>query len=70
MATTQELENQLAQAEQARHKIMTGKSTVSISYAGRSVTYNQANLSDLNVYISELKMRLGRGGRRSKGVFF
>lgn len=67
---TAALEAQLAALEQARIDLATGKMRVSVSVAGRSVTYAKAEMGHLNALIAETKQRLGRGGRRAIGLRF
>lgn len=46
---------QLAQAREAYHALMTGKATVSVSYADKTVTYSQASANNLLAYINSLQ---------------
>jgi HAMP domain-containing protein len=68
MTDTATLERRLAELEEARHALLTGKARVSVSAAGRSVTYAKADLGALNAAIAELRSALGRGGRRAIGI--
>lgn len=68
--TRQELEAQLAAARAARHKLMIGGKTASISYQGRSVTYNAASIDKLDLYIREIEMKLRGGRARSRPIGF
>ena len=54
----------LAQAEAALHALLTGGRTASASINGRSVSYTQASIKDLQAYIASLKIDLGLMGRR------
>lgn len=68
MATTEELQTRLTEAETALHRLMTGQSTARISYDGRDVEYTRAKVGDLRAYISELKSSLGLTGGRKKAI--
>lgn len=63
MATPQE---QLAEAEQARHQLILGKAKVSLSLGDRRVEYAASALKDLDNYIAELR-RLIAGKRPARG---
>lgn len=52
MATTAE---RLIEAETALHNLSTGRSVVSVSKDGRTVSYSSANRGDLERYINSLK---------------
>lgn len=58
MASLATLQTWLTEAETARHKLMTGSRTVSLTYAGRSVSYTSADLAALNSYIDDLKAQI------------
>ena len=61
------LENRLAEAETARHQLVTGSREVTVTvYGFGATTYTQANLRDLDVYISDLRGQIARikGGAR------
>ncbi len=58
MASLATLQTWLTEAETARHKLMTGSRTVSLTYAGRSVSYTSADLAALNSYIDDLKSQI------------
>ena len=53
------LKTRLAQAEEAYHKLMIGEKEVSVSVGSfGSTTYNQANRTALESYISSLKSQI------------
>lgn len=56
--TTEQLASFLSEAQTAYHNLMTGQKVVSINRAGRQVTFNQTNKSELLSYISELQAAL------------
>lgn len=58
MASLATLQTWLTEAETARHKLMTGSRAVSLTYAGRSVSYTSADLAALNSYIEDLKAQI------------
>jgi len=61
MATQQQLEDWLAQAEQARHELILGNHAVSVSSAsGKSVTFSATDLGKLDSYIASLRRQLGQ----------
>ena len=70
----QQLQNFLAEAQTAYHKLLTGTQAVSVNRAGRSVTYQQANKGELHQYIVDLQNALGvnvQANRRTcAGVMF
>lgn len=70
MTDTAILEARLAQAEQALHDLSIGKTTASVSYDGKSVSYTQTNIGQLRGYIADLKRQLGRPARRIHSVRF
>lgn len=70
MATKTQLETWLAEAEAAKHKIITGSQAVNINYNGRSVQYSQSNMADLNAYIRDLKTQLNGGRGKARTVYF
>ena len=55
------LQNRLAEAETARHQLVTGsrEETVTV-YGFGATTYTQANLRDLDAYISNLRGQIAR----------
>lgn len=55
MADLATLQRWLSEAEAARHHLHTGARTVSLSYAGRSVSYAQADADKLDQYIARLQ---------------
>ena len=72
MATTDELQTQLDDAQTALHNLMTGQGTVRIEYEGKMVIYTPANIGNLRAYILELQVQLGQkpGRSRSISVYF
>ena len=60
MATQQQLQTWLEEAEQARHELILGVKVVSISSsAGKSQTFKEADIGKLDAYIADLKRQLG-----------
>ncbi|WP_392563213.1 gpW family head-tail joining protein (plasmid) [Orbus sturtevantii] len=61
--TKEELKKMLSEAQSAYAQLMTGKKTVSLSYSlgdgNRSVSYQQANSTDLFAWIKLLQAELG-----------
>ena len=75
MMSREVLTERLLEAEIALHKLLTGRSTVSLSHGdsagnNRSYQYSQASIEQLRTYIIELKSQLGlsTGRRRPVGV--
>ena len=61
MATQQQLEAWLAEAEQARHELMLGDKAVSISSgSGKSLSFAATDLGKLDLYIASLRRQLGQ----------
>lgn len=60
------LQARLTAAETALHELALGAKTVSISFDGKSMTYNQTNMATLRAYIAELRQQLGLGGGRQR----
>lgn len=61
------LEARLTEAETARHQLVTGSREVTVTvYGFGATTYTQANLRDLDTYISDLRGQIARlkGGAR------
>lgn len=49
----------LAEAENALHKLMTGSKSQTITFgSGKSVTYNTASISKLQIYINDLRQQV------------
>lgn len=62
MATTEELQQRLAEAERAYHALMTGKTVVEFRDSnGENLKYNQSSMRSLGMYIESLKRQLGLG---------
>ncbi|SER58654.1 gpW protein [Faunimonas pinastri] len=55
MADLMTLQGWLAEAQVAYHKLLTGQATVSVSYEGKSVSFSQADKTDLQAYITSLQ---------------
>lgn len=57
------LETRLTEAEDAMHKLVTGRQSVSLSHSqgggSHSIGYTQANRNELAAYIINLKSQLG-----------
>lgn len=72
MATTEqcaEYVTQLAEAKTALHQLLTGTKAVSLTYANKTVTYNQISINALRLYIQQLQDNVDncsgtRAGRR------
>lgn len=60
------IETQLAEAQDALHKLMTGQAVVSIQRDGKTVQFQQSNRADLQAYISTLQTQLGSSSRRRR----
>lgn len=58
MATTEQLQTWLTEAEAARHKLATGSQTASVKSGDREVTYSKADLDKLSSYIAGLQSQL------------
>lgn len=63
------LQTWLTEAIAARHALLTGKRTVSVSYDGKSVTYSQTDIARLEAYIASLKNQIAdlTGQQRLRG---
>ncbi|MFL1405384.1 gpW family head-tail joining protein [Marinobacter sp. M1N3S26] len=55
------IQQQLADAKAAYHKLMTGQSVVRIERDGKTVEFRSANRSELRAYITELEAQLNPG---------
>ena len=63
------LKTRLAEAEEAYHQLMIGAREVSVNIGNfGSVTYNQASLTSLATYISNLKSQIAAAERTSGGI--
>lgn len=64
-------QTQLDEAQAAYHKLLTGKSVVSIDVDGVQTTYEKAQISSLKAYIESLQTTLGASStrRRPFGVY-
>jgi hypothetical protein len=63
MATTEQI-NQLAEAQAARHKLMTGTAVVKVTKDGMTVEYTQGSLRQLINYIETLNQIVNGTGKR------
>lgn len=62
------LKIRLSEAEDAYHKLMIGEKEVSVSVGNfGSTTYNQANITQLEAYISNLKSQIAMAEGQSTG---
>lgn len=59
----------LADAIAARHALLTGKRTASVSYDGKSVSYSQLDIGRLEAYIASLRSQIAAltGQQRLRG---
>ena len=65
LSTTQ-LQALLAQAQTAYFNLMTGAKVVTAGYDGKTVTYTQSNISDLQNFVLLIERALGiHRGRRA-----
>ncbi len=65
MATPDQLQAWLTEAEGAYHALQIGQRVVTITSAGgKSLTYSAAKLPDLAAYIESLKRQLGLSNNR------
>jgi len=69
-ATLLELETKLTQAQEARHRLLTGTQEVTLSLHGYgSTTYSQANIAGLERYIEDLKRDIAKqNGAPRRGI--
>lgn len=58
MASIEQLETWIAEAEAKRHEVMSGGATLEITHGTRRWKKYLANLSDLNSYIADLQRQL------------
>lgn len=58
---------QLNEARQALHQLLTGQAMVSIQRDGKRVDFTPANRRDLENYINQLEGQLGVGAPRRRG---
>ena len=65
-----ELETWLIQAQEARHRLLTGTLEVSVNLHGyASTTYTASNITALEKYIQELKTEISkRNGNPRRGI--
>lgn len=70
MATREQMQVWLDDAEAAYHSLVTGRRSVTVTAEGRSVTYASADLEVLARYIESLRVRVGAVRRRAVGVRF
>lgn len=55
MATCAQLQTWLAAAETALHEVTIGKRVQMMMYGSKSITYTQANVSELRSYVTALR---------------
>ncbi|MBP3514909.1 MAG: hypothetical protein J6K65_01725 [Alphaproteobacteria bacterium] len=68
MIDKETLKIRLSEAEEAYHKLMIGEKEVSVSVGNfGSTTYNQANITQLESYISNLKSQIAVAEGQSTG---
>lgn len=67
MATIEKV-TRLAEATNARHKLLTGTRVVKVNKDGMSVEYTSATLKDLNLYIESLEAAVNGMGKRRPPV--
>lgn len=60
-------EQRLAQAKEALHQLMMGKSAVQVGHGQRQVTFSQRSMADLQKYIQKLEVMCGQSNRRGPG---
>ena len=66
------IDDRIAEAETALHKLLTGSLRASIHYAdGKAVTFFPTTINQLRAYIQELKMeKAGERPRGAVGIYF
>lgn len=71
MASLATLQTWLSEAEIARHKLRTGAKVATMSVAGRTLSYTQANAAELDAYIADLTKQIAeaQGGTNKRRVF-
>ncbi len=57
---------QLADAESAYHKLLTGRQVVSVTIDGIQTQYTQSDRNSLKMYIEDLRSELNTGTSRRK----
>jgi hypothetical protein len=62
------LEQKIIEAEDALHELSLGRSVVTVTRDGKSLTYNAANRVDLERYLANLKSQLGTYSRRPMSI--
>lgn len=68
MATSEELQARLTEAEGALHNLLMGMSEIEISYEGRTVKYTPTSIPNLRSYIASLQKQLGKSTGRSGAI--
>lgn len=63
--TTQQM---LDEALEVRHQLMLGRSAVTVSSGGKSVTYHSTDLGRLDLYIASLRTQLGQPSGLSRPI--
>ena len=65
------IQTYLTQAQAAYAQLITGQRPVTVSYEGKSVTYNMASVQNLEAWIELLQRALGYNrGRRALRPYF
>ena len=67
MATLDQLQTWLGEAESARHALAMGEALVEVWRDGRRVTYSKASLNDLQSYIDWLNAEIARVTAQASG---
>lgn len=62
MADLATLQGWLADAETARHRLLTGSLRQRVSYNGQDVTFAQTDIAKLDAYISSLRAQIAAAG--------
>lgn len=78
MATLEQWQQRLAEAEDARHQLALGETVVEVWRDGRRVTYSQAKIADLDAYVLICQREIekaqalldNRPARRAIGTYF
>ncbi len=62
------LQERIAEAEQALHQLQIGKAVAKISRGGKTVEFTQANVSQLQTYLNQMKAEQAGSRRRPMRV--
>ena len=63
------LQERIAEAEQALHQLQIGKAVAKISRGGKTLEFTQANVSQLQTYLNQMKAEQAGQRRRPMGVY-